>query len=246
MHYYFDLHCRIFPDRLIWRGTISRRMAISTAALNKGTSWVTHWGSRLHRCCLWIVVFLCSWLLRSERSSLWASLQKASWAQRSSRRAAPPSPAVVGEQAGSTSPSSTWVNQFKVSVWHIRLISEVLLEATLLRFRKPCESEIPLLCVFTCAALLLLCLLLWSPFPSPGSPSPSLSHLWLTHVLLCTSAFRPGDFPFPCLLWMHQGSTWNTGRKKSCLIPAMTCGWRSSAQTKSVENVTVFADWGPH
>lgn len=107
-HYYFDLHCRIFPDRLIWRGTISRKMAINIAALNKGTLWV-HW------CHLWMMVFFCSWLLRSgRRGSLWASLQ-ASWAQRGSGRAAPPSPAAPGEQAESANPSSTWVNQFKVS-----------------------------------------------------------------------------------------------------------------------------------
>lgn len=34
-------------------------------------------------------------------------------------------------------------------------------------------------------------------------------------------------------------------KKKSYLIPAMTCGWSSSVQPKSVENTTVFANWGP-
>lgn len=67
MHYYVVSCYRIYPDRLIWRGTISRRMDTSTAALPKGTPWATggkEYTSALCWCCCYPACI--SWEVQKE------------------------------------------------------------------------------------------------------------------------------------------------------------------------------------
>ena len=118
--------------------------------------------------------------------------------------------------------------------------------------KTPSEWNPSPLCVYMCCSALTLpppvlsLPITWLPQPLSDS---SLSH---THA----SAFR-SDFPSPHLLCCSvdiRASVFSVKdvpgihvkwwKKKSCLIPAMTCGWRTSVQTKSMENMTVFVDWG--
>lgn len=205
-----------------------------------------------------MVLLFCLCLLRSgKRGPLWSppELRQPPGGQRRI-------PCCGWGQAGRANPRSTRAHHFQLSDALDLLQKSSLRQCQKskgkgLKFRKPHQSEPPLLCVLTSAALLLLCLLPCSPFHHLAPPAP----LWLilvSRTCLCIYV-RFSLPPSPLLLVggaADLGASVFRGKdvagihvkqrkKKSYLIAAMTCGWRSSVRTRSVENVTVFADWGP-
>lgn len=157
MHYYVASCYRTYPHRLIWRGTISRRMATSTAALDKGTPWARggkDYTGALCWCCCYSAC--ASWEMRDEAlcglpckrlPELWDLWQDTA-----------ASPAVAGGPAGSPiSPGHGYI--ILSYVWHTSLIAKVLLESTVeIKKQRPDIQKTPSV---------------WNPFPLYASMSCS-------------------------------------------------------------------------